>query len=64
MESARKERNLALANELPVVQALGQAEGFWRLMAERPSLMLDWQLTEGLLNWFRFRSAPLADSAT
>ena len=60
MEKARSARNLSLTHELLIVQELGQMEGFWRLIAEQPSLMLDWQLTEGLLNWFRFRSIPIA----
>lgn len=55
-EAARGRRAQTLLDELPAVQALSHVEGFWRLMAERPSLSDDWRMTEALLNWFRHGS--------
>ena len=54
-DTARKKRKDALSGELPIVQALQSDEEFWRLMAEKPSMLGDPSIIPQLRSWFRHR---------
>lgn len=51
--AARRARNEGLTNEPALLLGLRTEEEFWELMAEGPSVLDDFELTSGLLSWFR-----------
>lgn len=52
---ARSARGITLAKEQSIVAALQEQEHFWRLFAQKPSLIDEKQLVGELREWFRHR---------
>jgi len=53
--AAREKRKAALLDESPIISTLHGEEEFWRLMAEKPSMLDELDVLSQLLNWFRYK---------